>query len=119
MIKPNRALLAGLLATLLFTSVPALAEKAYLEVTLKIDSPDRAAAGAIYAKYKSPFLKTVPGAKSKELLMRDDDVQVLHGFATFKQAKAYLASELFTRDVVTALKPLLKAAPEVRIYATN
>ena len=102
-------------------TLPALAfaEKAYLEITLKIDPQDRAAAGAVYTKYRKPFLTTIPGAKSKELLMRDDDVQVLHGFATRKQAEAYLSSDLFTKDVVVNLKPLLKADPEVRIYSTN
>jgi hypothetical protein len=97
----------------------AFAEKAYLEITLKVDAQDRAAAGAIYAKYKQPFLTKIPGAKSKELLIREDDVQVLHGFATRKQAEAYLTSDIFTHDVVVSLKPLLKAAPEVRIYAAQ
>lgn len=95
------------------------AEKAYLEITLKVDAQDRAAAGAIYAKFKKPFLTQVPGAKSKELLMRDDDVQVLHGFATQKQAQAYLSSDMFTKDIVVGLKPLLKADPEVRIYSAQ
>lgn len=48
--------------------------------------------------------------------MRDEDVQVLHGFETKDNANAYLQSELFTADVVAGLKPLLDAAPEVRIY---
>jgi hypothetical protein len=108
-----------LLASALALPSLAFAEKAYLEITLKVDPPDRAAAGAIYAKYKKPFLTKTPGAKSKELLIRDDDVQVLHGFATQKQAEAYLSSDLFTKDVVVGLKPLLKAAPEVRIYAVQ
>ena len=97
----------------------AFAEKAYLEITLKVDPQDRAAAGAIYTKFKNPFLTKIPGAKSKELLIRNDDVQVLHGFATRKQAEAYLSSDLFTKDVVVSLKPLLKADPEVRIYSTE
>ncbi len=50
--------------------------------------------------------------------MRDDDVQVLHGFDTEAHASAYLQSELFNADVVGALKPLLHAAPDVRIYQT-
>lgn len=97
----------------------AFAEKAYLEITLKVDPQDRAAAGSIYSKFKKPFLSKIPGAKSKELLIRDDDVQVLHGFATRKQAEAYLSSDLFTKDVVVSLKPLLKVDPEVRIYSTD
>lgn len=109
------------LAVVAALAVPslALAEKAYLEITLKIDPQDRATAASVYTKYKKPFLKTISGAKSKELLIRDDDVQVLHGFATHKQAEAYLSSDLFTKDVVVNLKPLLKADPEVRIYSAD
>lgn len=114
-----KSVLALLAATVLAIPTLAFAEKAYLEITLKVDPQDRAAAGAVYAKFKSPFLTKVPGAKSKELLVRDDDVQVLHGFATRKQAEAYLTSELFTKDVVVGLKPLLKADPEVRIYSAD
>lgn len=88
----------------------------YLEITLKIAPPNRPAAAGVYQRYKPPFLKTIAGAKSKELLVRDDDVQVLHGFDTAEQAKAYLKTELFTSDVVGALEPLLDAAPDVRIY---
>lgn len=108
----------GIMAVLAMPSL-AFAEKAYLEITLKIAPQDRAAAGAIYTKYKKPFLTTISGAESKELLIRDDDVQVLHGFASRKQAEAYLTSNLFTKDVVVNLKPLLKADPEVRIYSAN
>ena len=68
------------------------------------------------SRYKAPFLATVAGARSKDLLVRDEDVQVLHGFATTEHAQAYLTTELFNADVVTALKPLLDAAPDVRIY---
>jgi quinol monooxygenase YgiN len=90
---------------------------AYLEITLKIDPQNRAAAAAVYNKFKAPFLQKVAGAASKELLVRDEDVQVLHAFQSKEQAQAYLESPLFNDDVVTALKPLLQAAPEVRIYA--
>lgn len=88
----------------------------YLQITLKIADTNRAAAAGIYQKYKAPFLNTITGAKSKELLLRDEDVQVLHGFDTKENANTYLRSELFTADVVGGLKPLLDAAPDVRIY---
>ncbi len=91
---------------------------AYLEITLTIDDADRATAAGVYQRYKQPFLDTIDGATSKELLVRDDDVQVLHGFDTAEQAQAYLSSELFTKDVVGELGPLLKADPEVRVYTT-
>ncbi|MTV39030.1 hypothetical protein [Duganella radicis] len=88
----------------------------YLQITLKVSEANRAAAASVYQQYKAPFLSTVSGAKSKELLVRTEDVQVLHGFVTEADAVAYLQSELFNADVVTALKPLLDAAPEVRVY---
>ncbi|UYQ77726.1 hypothetical protein OF385_00640 [Glutamicibacter sp. JL.03c] len=91
---------------------------AYLQITLKVDETDRIAAAGVYAKYKQPFLDTVPGAISKELLARDEDVQVFHGFDNMENAKAYLSSELFTKDVVAGLSAFLKAEPEIRIYDT-
>ncbi|PWD18777.1 hypothetical protein, partial [Salmonella enterica] len=78
--------------------------------------PNRPAAANVYQKYKAPFLNTIAGATSKELLIRDEDVQVLHGFETTAQAQAYLTSELFTKDVVEELKPFLNQAPDIRIY---
>jgi hypothetical protein len=57
----------------------------YLQITLKIAPANRPAAAGVYQRYKTPFLSTIAGAKSKELL-------------------------------VGALKPLLDAAPDVRIY---
>ena len=88
----------------------------YLQITLKVENANRAAAAGVYERYKAPFLNTIAGAKSKELLVRDEDVQVLHGFDSAANANAYLQSELFTADVVGGLKPLLDAAPDVRIY---
>lgn len=89
---------------------------AYLQVTMNIDPSDRAAGARIFSDYKQEFLDTVPGATSKELLVRDDDVQVLHGFETAEQASAYLSSELFTTKVVPGLTPLFKAEPDIRVY---
>jgi len=88
----------------------------YLQITLKIAPANRPAAAGVYQRYKAPFLNTIAGAKSKELLVRDEDVEVLHGFDSAEQANAYLTSRLFTADVVGALKPLLDAEPDVRIY---
>ena len=88
----------------------------YLQITLKIAAGNRAAAAGVYRQYKAPFLETIAGAKSKELLVREADVQVLHGFDTIERAQAYLESTLFTADVVGALAPLLDDVPEVRVY---
>ena len=89
----------------------------YLQINLDVVAKDRPAAAAIYSQFKAPFMAQVDGARSKELLIRDEDVQVMHGFDSTEQAKTYLTSKLFNDDVVTALKPLLQSPPEVRIYA--
>ncbi len=90
--------------------------KAYLEITLQVAEENRLKAGQVYAKYKQPFLDTVSGATSKELLMREADVQVLHGFNTTASAENYLKSALFQNDVVSDLKPYLAADPDIKIY---
>ena len=90
--------------------------KAFLEITLKISPDNRPHAGAVYSKYRQPFLSGIAGAKSKELLLRAEDVQVLHGFDTKENAESYLGTPLFRNDVVTALKPYLSGDPEIRIY---
>jgi hypothetical protein len=88
----------------------------YLQITLHIASSNRAVAAGVYSKYKQPFLGQVPGAKSKDLLIRDEDVQVIHGFDSSENANAYLQSALFNDDVVRELKPLLQGNPDIRIY---
>lgn len=92
---------------------------AYLQINLDVATKDRPAAAAIYQQYKDSFLAHVVGARSKEMLIRGEDVQVLHRFDSVEQARAYLASALFVNDVVTALKPLLRREPDIRIYAAD
>ncbi|GAB3569284.1 hypothetical protein [Spelaeicoccus albus] len=89
---------------------------AFLQITLQVEDKNREAAAAVYQKYRDPFLENIAGATSKDLLIRAEDVQVLHGFDTCDNAQAYLSSELFTNDVVRELLPLLQADPEIRIY---
>jgi hypothetical protein len=115
----SRLFAPALFAALLSLPLLASAQTAYLQITLKVDPKDRPAAAAVYTQYKQPFLTQVAGAQAKDLLVRDADVQVLHRFGTRQQAEAYLTSELFNKDVVVGLKPLLKATPEVRIYTGN
>ena len=90
----------------------------YLQITLNVDHANRPAAAKVYSNYKQPFLSTITGALSKELLVRDEDVQVLHGFDSKEHAEAYLKSPLFNNDIVTGLKPYLAAVPDIRIYTT-
>ena len=91
--------------------------KAYLEITMTIPEANRPAAVKIYTDYRPPFLDTIEGAMTKDLLVRDEDVQVLHGFDSVESAKAYLNSELFQKDVFVGLKPLWSSDPDVKIYA--
>lgn len=90
--------------------------KAYLQITMKISTDNRPAAAKVYTDYRQPFLDTIKGALTKDLLIRDEDVQVLHGFDSAENAQAYLSSELFQNDVFVGLKPLWDADPEVKIY---
>ena len=91
---------------------------AYLEITMRISETNRPAAANVYTTYRDPFLQTITGAMSKELLIREEDVQVLHGFDSKEHAQAYLESELFKKDVFVGLQPLWDADPQVCIYTT-
>lgn len=94
-----------------------MSAKAYLEITMVIDNGNRPAAAKVYTDYRQPFLDQINGAVSKDLLIRDEDVQVLHGFDSVENAKAYLESEMFKNDVFVGLKPLWSAVPDVKIYS--
>ena len=100
-------------------SIEELVMKTYLQITLQVADKNRAAAAGVYTKYKAPFLDTVAGAESKALLVRAEDVQVLHGFSNREAAESYLKSDLFSNDVVGELGPLLDADPEIRIYEAH
>jgi hypothetical protein len=104
---------------LIHYSIEELVMKTYLQITLQVADKNREAAAGVYTKYKAPFLDTVAGAESKALLVRDEDVQVLHGFSNKDAAEAYLKTDMFSNDVVSELGPLLDADPEVRIYEAN
>ena len=90
--------------------------QAMLQITLKILPENRPRAAGVYTAYRQRFLAEMPGARQKELLIRAEDVQVLHGFDSAADAEAYLKSELFNKDVCSELGPLLMAEPEIRIY---
>lgn len=91
--------------------------KAYLEITMVIDEENRPAAAKVYNDYRGPFLAQIEGALSTDLLIRDEDVQVLHGFDSVEHANAYLTSKMFNDDVAKGLKPTWSADPKIAIYA--
>lgn len=43
--------------------------KAYLEISMKINSANRAAAAKIYSDYRTPFLDSIPGALTKDIII--------------------------------------------------
>ncbi len=90
--------------------------KAYLQITMYIEEEKRPDAAKVYHDYREPFLKTIKGALTKDLLIRQEDIQVLHGFDSVENAQAYLSSELFKNDVFVGLQPLWSKDPEVKIY---
>lgn len=90
--------------------------KAYLQVIMTIDPENRPVAAKVYNDYRQPFLDTVEGALTKECLIRDEDVQVIHGFDSLEHAKAYLDTELFTTKVAPGLQPTWAADPDIRFY---
>ncbi len=89
---------------------------AYLQITMKIKESDRPSAAKIYFDYRQAFLDTIAGAMTKEMLVREEDVQVLHGFDSKEHAAAYLESEMFTKHVAPGLSPYFQADPEIRIF---
>lgn len=93
--------------------------KAYLEVTMKIPAANSKVAAKVYTDYRQPFLDTTAGAQTKQLLVRDEDVQVLHGFDSVEHAQAYLNSEIFTKYVFPGLQPTWEGKPEVRIFSVT
>lgn len=93
-----------------------MSAKAYLEITMVIPSDNRPAAAKVYTDYRGPFLEQINGAVSKDLLIRDADVQVLHGFDSAENAAAYLQTDMFKNDVFVGLQPLWTADPDVKIY---
>jgi hypothetical protein len=91
-------------------------KKAYLEITLTITGMERTGAAAVFYLYRDPFLRSITGALSKELLVHPEQVQVLHGFDSETNARAYLLSEFFNQSVVSALLPYLLGSPDIKVY---
>ena len=90
--------------------------KAYLNIIMKIDEENRPAAAKVYNTYRQPFLDDIKGALTKDLLIRDEDIEVAHGFDSMENAQAYLESELFKTKVAPGLKPTWAADPDIRFY---
>ena len=51
-----------------------------IQMIQRIADANRGAAGGVYQRHEAKFLQSVAGANSKDLSLRSEDVQVLHGF---------------------------------------
>lgn len=71
--------------------------KAYLQIALCVKNENAAAGTGVYAKYKESFLKTVAGAKSKELWRGRAGASRLWQRRVRKRVSK---TELFEKDVV-------------------
>ncbi len=100
-------------------SIEEFVMQAYLQIALKVADKNREAAAGVCTKYKSPFLDKIAGAESKAHLIRDKNVQVLHGFSNKEDAEVYLNNDMFSNDVAGELGPLLDADPEIRIFEAH
>lgn len=93
--------------------------KAYLQITLKINTADKGAVSGVYNKFRTLFLEQIQGAISIELLIGDEYIQLLHSFDTAEEAQDFLSTELYNNDVLVAVKPFIVNTPEVRIYVVT
>lgn len=90
--------------------------KAYLLITLNVRTTDRGATSTIHDKFKSSFLDQITGGISTELLISQDNVLLLNGFANAEDANAFLSTELYNNGILAALKPFLLDNPKNNIY---
>lgn len=91
-------------------------EKAYLSVNMKIDSGKLPEVTRVYTSYWEQFLKTIHGARTKDLVIRNEDVQILHSFNSVEDAVGFLSSEMFQKAVFIDLQPYWNDELNVRIY---
>ena len=89
--------------------------RAYLEMTMRVDRGEGAAAASVYSQYTGPFLTSIEGALLRNVSSRGQVVRVLHGFSSREHAEAYLRSPLHA-DVVLRGLLLWRRVPEVRVY---
>ena len=80
--------------------------KSHLEITMVVKEKNRESVSKVYYDYKESFLKSINGTLIKDLLVRDENIQVLHGFDSIKNVKAYLSSDMLKNDVFVGLQPL-------------
>lgn len=76
--------------------------QAYLEITMVINPENRPAAARVYTDYRQPFLGTIEGALTKELLIRDEDAQVIHGFDSMEHAQRHTSKPICSKTMFSS-----------------
>ncbi len=93
--------------------------RAHLLITVKVDSSRRAALiDQVYEPNRTRFLQKIPGAVSKNLLLRREDLAILHGFDTAENAEAYLHSDLYG-ELLRQLADYQEENPVAALYNTH
>lgn len=81
---------------------------------MQISEANRPAAVKVYTDYRQPFLDTIEGALTKDLLVRDEDVQVLHGFDSVERVKGLPGKRPVQRRRRNRLGPYVGRRPQHR-----
>jgi hypothetical protein len=90
--------------------------RGFVQVTLAIpESRREEAITRIFLPARQRFLDRSPGAVSMDLLVREEDVQLLHGFDTFENSRVYLDSGFF-RDLIGQLGETAEKEPVTALY---
>jgi hypothetical protein len=93
--------------------------RAHLLITVKISESRREEMiDQVYEPNRTRFLERISGAISKNLLLRREDIAVLHGFDTVESAEAYLQSDLYNQ-VVQLLAEYQEENPTVALYSVH
>ena len=107
LVPPNRP------GTLQHTKGSTMQVKAYLQITMQISEANRPAAVKVY-RLSPAVLDTIEAALTKDLLVRDEDVQVLHGFDSVERAKGLPGKRPVQRRRRNRLGPYVGRRPQHR-----
>ncbi len=92
------------------------AVRAHLLIRVKIDESRREEMiDKVYEPNRTRFLERISGAISKNLLVRPEDIAILHGFDTRESAEAYLQSSLY-QQIVNGIADYQEENPSVALY---
>ena len=90
--------------------------RSFLQITLVVPTPKREEAiTKVFLPGRQRFLDRIPGAVTMDLLVREEDLQVLHGFDTMENASAYLKSPI-GKEILGQLAEISDGKPSIAVY---